>query len=192
MKSIVAIALAVLGLAGCSSSPQRTTESDAHMSGVEGLDSRAVTNAAAKEVRAHDFVEITFDPGSADLSRKAKRSLRNVIAQAKASGKIDEILVMSWSDQELPSTELKRLPKRDRDLADKRNVAIRKYIGESTRSADVDTYNMASQPNALSRWFNTTDTRLKKSFMNAGLPTTADESQYPSKASHSVVLVKIE
>ena len=56
---------------------------------------------------------------------------------------------------------------------------------------NVDTYNMAKQPSILAEWFNSTDNKLKTSLVAAGLPTTADALQYPSKKSHAVVLIKI-
>jgi len=57
----------------------------------------------------------------------------------------------------------------------------------------VDTYNMAQQPNVLSKWFNTTDNKLKNTLVAAGLRTTASEpSASPHKASHALILVNAE
>jgi len=163
----------------------------AGMSASERSDSRSVSNAAASQANAYNFVEISFEPGSTGLTESAKSSLRSVVDQAKAAGKLDEAIVMSWSDEEYPSKEVKKLPKYQRDLADNRNKAVKDFI-KSVQKMDIDTYNMASQPNTVSKWFNTTDARLKNSLSAAGLPTTADQQQYPSKASHSLVLIKVE
>ncbi len=178
---------------GCASSPQKVATADQppRTAVTEELEGRSITNAAAREVRAHNFVEIEFNPGSSVLSESAKTSLKSIIEQARVDGKIDEVIVLSWADEEYPSASLKKLSKPQTELADKRNKAVKNYV-KTIRSVDVDTYNMASQPNALSKWFNTTDNRLKDSFVAAGLPTTADSPQYPSKASHSVILVKID
>ena len=100
-------------------------------------------------------------------------------------------MVLSWSDYEYPSKNLKKLPKAQIDLAQKRNRSVESYI-KSLKSVDIDAYNMAEQPNALSKWFNATDNKLKNALVSAGLPTTADDTQYPSKASHSVILIKVE
>lgn len=159
---------------------------------VESQDANRVTNAAANEVKAHDFVEIAFDLGSATLSLNSRNSLNALLNQSSNAGKIEEILVMSWADDELPSKDKKKLSRLQRDLASKRNSAIRDYLRAARSGVDIDTYNMAKQPNALSRMFNTTNSRLKKSLVDAGLPTTADDPQYPSKASHAVILVKVE
>lgn len=176
----------------CANSPKASSEINqpktSYTSESEGT---AINDSVAREVKAHSFVEITFEPGSATLSENSKKSLNSVMSQANRQGKIDEIMVMSWSDEEYPSDNIKRLPKPQRDLAARRNKAVEKYV-KSIRKVDVDLYNMAEQPNVLSKWFNTTDNKLKNSLMAAGLPTTADDPQYPSKASHSVVLVKIE
>ena len=86
---------------------------------------------------------------------------------------------------------MKKLGRSEINLATKRNKAVENYIKEN-RSIDVDSYNMAEQPNSFSKWINTTDARLKRSLVAAGLPTTADDPQYPSKAGSSVVRVKLE
>lgn len=176
----------------CANSNHKTAEVDQpRTSYTNESESQALSGSVARDVEAHSFVEITFEPGSANLTENSKKSLNSVMAQANRQGKIDEIMVMSWSDEEYPSDNIKRLPKPQRDLASRRNKAVEKYV-KSIRKVDVDLYNMAEQPGVLSKWFNTTDNKLKNSLIAAGLPTTADDPQYPSKASHSVVLVKIE
>lgn len=159
---------------------------------VENIDANRVTNSAANEAKAHDFVEIEFAPGSALLTPLSRISLQALLQQASASGDIDKVLVMSWADEEYPSKSIKKLSRPQRDLAEKRNAVVRNYLQAARVGLNVDTYNMAKQPNVLARMFNTTDSRLKKSLVDAGLPTTADELQYPSKASHAVILVQVE
>jgi len=163
----------------------------AGMSSSERAAGSSVSNAAANAANAYNFVEISFEPGSTGLTESAKSSIQQVVSQAKSAGKLDEAIVMSWSDEEYPAKDVKKLPKAQRDLADSRNKAVKDYV-KSIQKMDVDTYNMASQPNVLSKWFNTTDAKLKNSLTAAGLPTTADNPQYPSKASRSLVLIKVE
>lgn len=176
---------------GCAGTAQKTTPVNSPTIMSEKADSQKINNTVAQEAKAHNFVEISFDQGSATLSESAKASLDAVVEQARTSGKIDEVLVFSWSDEEFPSKNLKKLSKQQRELAEKRNEAISKHI-KSQKSVDVDTYSMAERSNALSRWFNTTDNKLKNAFTAAGLPTSADSHQYPSKASHAVILVKVD
>lgn len=187
-KRKLATALAVLGvIAACSHSPQKTNSATAEIT-----PGRSVTNKAADEVKAHDFVEITFEPGSATLTENSRNALNDLLTQAGRSGEIDEVMVMSWSDEEYPAESSRKLSKGQRDLADKRNDAVEKQIKAADDGVDVDTYNMAKQPNIISKWLNTKDAKLKKSLVAAGLPTNKDDPQYPSKASHAVVLVKLE
>ncbi|MFN3454333.1 MAG: hypothetical protein ACK41T_05180 [Pseudobdellovibrio sp.] len=183
--------LAFIGFS-CAGHPQKAEEVTAHKptvaQQVQGTD---VSNKAAVENQAHNFVELKFDAGKATLTESSRQSLDKLVAQARAAGKIDEVMVLSWADQEYPSTAAKRLSKEQRDLADARNKQIEKYVTASY-DYDVETYNMAERPNVLSKWFNTSDYKLKKSFVAAGLPTTANDPQLTKKASRSVVLVKIE
>ncbi|MBL7688511.1 MAG: hypothetical protein JNJ49_10790 [Bdellovibrionaceae bacterium] len=175
-----ALALALAAYSGCANAPRAVKD-----------DVPSVNSSAARDAKAHDFVEIAFDQGSADLTDSAKASLSRVIEQAAKTGKIDEVIVLSWSDQEYPSAATKQLPKPQRELAGQRNKMVEQYLRNTSR-VSVDTYNMAEHPTTFSKWFNTTDSKLKNSFLAAGLPTTADAPHYPSKASHSVVLVKVE
>ena len=156
----------------------------------EEAEGRYVTNAAAKKIRAYNFVEVEFLPQSSNLSEQAKKEINETFQKAIWDGYIDNVSVLSWSDEEYPSKELKSLSKEDRQLAERRNTAIKNYL-MTLKSVDVDTYNMAEQPSQLSKLFNTTDNQLKNSLIAAGLPTTADALQYPSKASHSLVLIKL-
>ncbi len=184
--------LSVLLTLGCSSTPRTNADgTTSQKSAAEQAESRAITQRAATEAEAHKFTEITFKPGSAELTEPAKASLNRIVQDAGTTGKIDEVMVLSWSDYEYPAKNTQKLPKAQIDLAQKRNRAVENYV-KSVKSVDVDTYNMAEQPNTISKWFNSTDNRLKNALVAAGLPTTADNSQYPSKASHSVILVKVE
>ncbi len=156
----------------------------------EEAEGRYVANAAAKKIQAYNFVEVQFQPLSSELTNEAKKEINETFQKAIWDGYIDNVSVLSWSDEEYPSEDLNTLSKENRNLAEKRNTAIKNYL-MSIRNVDVDTYNMAEQPSKLSKLFNTTDNQLKKSLVAAGLPTTADALQYPSKASHSLVLIKL-
>lgn len=152
-------------------------------------DDSKVSVEAAKEVRGKTYVEIEFMRDSAELNEDARSAIRSLVEQSRQLGKIDEVLVLSWADEEYPSDTMKKLSKGQVELAARRNEAIKDYVKMLT-SADVDRYNLAKQPNVFSKWFNTTDARLKNALLSAGLPTTASSPQYPSKASHSVIIVK--
>lgn len=184
--------LILLSAVGCSHSSQKVTETDqSGKSYIEEAEGRAVTNTVAKEAEANNFVEIEFNQGSASLTQSAKSSLNSIIKQARQDGKIDEVIVLSWSDEEYPSKNLKELPKEQRELAGKRNKTVEQYV-KTMRSIDVNSYNMAERPSSFSKLFNTSDSKLKNSLLSAGLSTTADSADYVNKASHSVILVKIK
>lgn len=165
----------------------QTTNSTSTMS--TPPDRRAISEEAAKEVRGKSFVEIEFAKDSAVLTENAKSSIQALVDQAKQTGKVDDVLVLSWADEEYPSTDKKKLSKKQIDLATQRNKAVEDYV-KSLTNASVDRYNLAKQPNVFSKWFNTTDARLKNALVAAGLPTSPGANQYPTKASHSVIIVK--
>lgn len=184
--------LAFLHFMGCASNPQSPTENEIiSPNSFDQVKNSSTNTNSTWETKNHNFVEISFNPGSSTLSEKSKNSLTTILSTARQSGKIDEILVMSWSDQDYPSKTLKKLAKSQRSLADKRNKVIKNYVNE-IKKVDVDTFNMAERPNAISKLFNTADNELKENLVSAGLPTTADSSGHASKASRSVILVKIK
>lgn len=84
---------------------------------------------------------------------------------------------------------MKKLSKEQRNLANQRNKNVKEYL-KTMRDVDVNSYNMAERPSAFSKLFNTADSELKSSMIEAGLSTTADKADYTSKASHSVILIK--
>lgn len=163
--------------------------SQAKTKSYEEAQSRATTKTAASEAGAKNYAEIKFYEGSSTLTEGAKDSLREVLSEARLEGKVDEVIVLSWADKNYPSKELKKLSKEQRDLADQRNKKVEEYL-KAMRDVDVNTYNMAERPSSFSKLFNTADSELKSSMIEAGLSTTADKADYASKASHSVILIK--
>jgi hypothetical protein len=188
-KSLFAIELILLVTAvGCANTAHKTAETEKEKKETE---SRYINETTARETEAQNYLEIGFKEGSASLTENAKKSLNSVIEQARSKDKIDEVIVLSWSDQEYPSKNIKDLPKAQRELAEKRNKNIESYV-KSMRDVDVNTYNMAERPTSFSKLFNTDDTKLKESMVSAGLSTTADTGDYVNRASRSVILIKVK
>lgn len=181
----VMISVFLLSALGCTHKLVSTTQKS------DISPNQTLANSIAEKNNANFFTDIEFSPSSALLSDRAVFSLNEIMRIAKNEGSINEIIVLSWSDEEYPSSHLKNLSKQQRKLADSRNLSIKQYI-ESFKGLNVDTYNMAERPTKLSQWFNTTDNKLKSSLLSAGLSTTADSYQFLTKASHAMVLMKIE
>jgi hypothetical protein len=178
--------LSLLLATGCS---HENKVSKSETKSYEEARSRDITATTASEAGAKNYAEIKFNEGSSTLSDSAKNSLRSVLSKARMEGNVDEVIVLSWADKNYPSKELKKLSKEQRDLADQRNKNVKEYL-KTMRDVDVNSYNMAERPSSFSKLFNTADSELKSSMMEAGLSTTADKADYSSKASHSVILIK--
>ena len=186
-KRILTIGILSLLLAtGCSSQKKFSPSEN---KSYEEAKSREATVAAATEAGAKKYVEIKFNEGGSTLSKSAKDSLRAALSEARREGKVDEVIILSWADKNYPSKKLKSLSKKQRDLADNRNMRVKEYL-KSLEDVDVNSYNMAERPSSFSKLFNTADNELKNSMLEAGLSTTADKADYSSKASHSVILIK--
>lgn len=152
---------------------------------------KAMTNNVANDIQAHSFVEVQYKEGSSTLSNDAKHSLNSILKLAHEKGEIDEVLVLSWSDQNYPAKNSDELPQSQRSLADKRNISVKNYL-TSQRDIDVDSYNMAEKPSTYSKLFKTDDSQLKDSFLAAGLTTNSTTNHTYSKSSRSVIFVKLK
>jgi hypothetical protein len=156
------------------------------------IETESLANRAAREADATYFVEIEFKKGSDTLTDNSRSAISSLLNRARAEGTLNDVKVLSWADDEYPSSSKKKLSKAQRRLADGRNRNIKDLIKESAGRVDVDAHNMAERPAAISRWFNTPDARFKKSLVAAGLPTTADGPAVTGRASKSVVLVTLK
>ena len=186
-KEILPILSLAFLLATACSHEKKVSQSESKS--YEEAQGRTTTAITASETGAKNYAEIKFEEGSSTLDESAKDSLRSVLSESREEGKVDEVIVLSWADENYPSKELKKLSKAQRDLADQRNKNVREYL-KTMRDVDVNSYNMAERPSSFSKLFNTADSELKSSMLEAGLSTTADKADYASKASHSVILIK--
>jgi hypothetical protein len=174
---------------GCLHPPRKVDETVTRKTHLEEQVSRDITNKAAEEMGSNYFVEVDFQPGSEALSESAKSEIDKLLKRAGNAGEVNDVKVLSWADDEFPSKRIQKLTKRQRDLAAARNHSIGFYI--ETRGFDVKAYNMAERPNRAQELFKTADARLKEKMLAAGLPTTASDPQFPSKASHAVIMVSV-
>jgi hypothetical protein len=156
-------------------------------------EAKAIASAEAQKVASEEkapFVtELSFRKNARTLSVDDQQQLDKLIRDARAHGEIDNIKVVTWADQEYPSTNAKKLSSAQRDLADRRNSEIKTYIHTVDSKADVDTYNMAERPGVLSELMNTSNARIKKALEASGIPNTDSGVKQPSKASKSIVMV---
>lgn len=157
----------------------------------EEAEGRSVTKTVSDLVDDGIYVEIIFNSGSSMLTEKAKVSLSSFIKSTIDEDKIDEIIVLSWSDEEYPLKNLIKLSKLQKDLVEKRNENVESYI-KSMKNVNISTYNMTDYPNSLSKLLYTLDRKLKNSLVEAGLIATTDSETYAKKASHSVIFIKLK
>ncbi|MDO9181304.1 MAG: hypothetical protein Q7U04_02795 [Bacteriovorax sp.] len=183
------ILISFISFTSCANAPQQIAEEKHRVSTIEEARGSTVTAAVAMKAESSDFVEIQFNKGSSLLTEDSKSALKSLINDKNFEGKIDKLLVLSWSDEEYPSKNLKTIPKVQRELAEDRNKSIKQYLTK-LKNISISTFNMAERPNIISKLFQSTDSKLKNALLNAGLPTSEDPNKYAGKASHSVILLK--
>ena len=131
--------------------------------------------AKVYELLDKNISTITFTEGSSNLSDTEQSSLKALVTAAKANGIVDKFVVASWSDQEYPTGKDAKLSSKQRDLADKRNDAIKRVL-KAADANDVDTFTMAERPTWIGKTFNTEDAQIK----GAGKANDMEEAQVTS------------
>lgn len=124
---------------------------------------------ASREVPRYTYeaMKVEFDENSSSIDAASKRELREKILKLKRSNALDQITVAAFSDQAYPPAPDKKLSSRDSDLADKRISSVESVFDDlEGMSINVETYNLAEDPNTLEKWFNTTDYKLKTALKN--------------------------
>jgi hypothetical protein len=149
----------------------------------------------AKEVAAEEqdpFVtEFRFAKGKETLAKPDQLRLKKFIEEASRHGHITDVKVVSWSDQEYPSVNTKRLAKSQIELANARADNIESQVRELADGVRVEKLNMAERPKMFGEWLGTVDARIKKSLEVAGIPNTDTSVKTPAKASRAIVLLSL-
>ncbi len=132
------------------------------------------------------YTRFSFEKGSANLTDETRSALSELVNQSEAQGKIEEIKVLSWADEDANSG--KRIPAKQKALADQRNRKIKLFMKEFYPSVSVHVYNMAQTKNSVHELYKTADAKTKKSFEDAGLMTNEAVTNPPANASEGLVL----
>jgi hypothetical protein len=155
-----------------------------------GTDRRdAATTRGDKEYPALHVAKIDFNRGGAALTQAEKNEIASLIKNARAKGKIEEVKILAWADQDYSmNKDANKAPSAAIDLADARAKAIRSYIREALDFSDIDSHNMAARPGVMSKLFKTEDYQIKNGTYDAdGTPFKAAPA--PQKA---LVVVEME
>lgn len=147
------------------------------------------TTKASDQVGAREYAVIEFEPGSSSLTEESREKLRSIATRAENAKKVEDIKILAWADREYPGEGM-RASRGDVNVASARAEAIEDFISDDLNgSVDVDTYNMAKRPNALSRMFNTEDNEIKNVFERSGAAPSGSDNTLTGKASKALVLL---
>lgn len=149
------------------------------------------TKDAADRLGADQVKEVTFEKNVTGLSEAQKAEIRAAVSEASQKGKIDEVKVLAWSDKEYP-TESGKPGKSDVNLAKDRLRDLKAFLKDELKVSDVDTYNMSERPNALEKFFHTSDSKVKSAVEAEGAaPTAGNTGLFDMKAQAAKGVVMI-
>ncbi len=196
MKLFFCATLAAIVLSACSSKPAKDAGANSSVSKTgKAQESKAVSMESkqlANEEETNLVTEITFSKEKAFISDEARTELQALNRKATSRGKVEEIKVITWGDQEYPSVHDKKLSVTQQNLVKMRNDALEKYLDDLSSDAKIETFSMAERPDALNKLFSSDEAQIKKSLETAGIPNTDTTVKVPGKASKSVVIFIME
>lgn len=194
MKYILALTI-TLTLAGCStrapkdpgrSSPPKTPKivGSAEKASGTSFDARQLAN----EMESNHVAEIRFAKGSSELSPEARRSLTSLLTKADKEGFNEKVKLITWADSEMPDEKKGELSEEQRELANRRNDALTRFIQEKDREINIDPISMAERPSGLRSYIPNETARIQESLDEAGIPEKGDKKEGMGKASRSIVI----
>ncbi len=127
--------------------------------------------------------ELIFQKGKAGLSSSDQQKIKKLYLEAVKKGKIKEVQLIAWADQELPSEKKKELAKNQKDLVDKRNHSIEKLILQLNSKLKVTKISMAERAGTLSKFMASEDAEVKESL---------DVKDAPGKTGQAMVIFLLE
>lgn len=195
MKLFFSLITTTLILSACSSKPAKDAGSNSTTTAKKAQESQVVSMESkqlASEQESNLVAEITFSKEKAFISDQARNELKALQRKAASRGKVGEIKVITWGDQEYPSVHEKELSETQQRLVKMRNDALEKYLDEISKDAKIETFSMAERPDALNKLFSSDEAQIKKSLETAGIPNTDTTVKVPGKASKSVVIFIME
>jgi hypothetical protein len=153
------------------------------------------TQAAAEKLGALKVSELTHKQGQSILSKDELQGVKDIVQDAAAVGKVEEVKIISWADREYPGADQKA-SSADVKLAEERANHIKKYVKDTLRVKSVTTNNMAKRPNAVQEIFETSQAKVKAKLESTGAaPSTQSETGFlgfKGKASESLILVYVK
>lgn len=172
----------------CMSSCKSGTEE--HKESYSPIAETAKEAMAAAELNRDVVVTINFLPGQNILVDSSKEQIEEAINEARKLGKVKNVDIAVWSDQDYP-TGKEKLPRAQVDLARKRAKSIRQLIDVIEPDSDVKTFNMAKQPNSFQKWLKTRDAVVKNKLVVAGVVPHANSSIIYDRTSMALVFIEV-
>ncbi len=156
---------------------------------VEEEEGRDISIAGGNSVNASDFVEFKFETNSSSLTNEDKIEIDQLFEHSLFFSKeIKKVIILSWSNEDLPFNENIILNNNQIKLALYRNNSIKNYLNFKFKEKFKYILISMAEHNTKNISLKYTDEyKIKKSLVQAGLPTTSDELIYPSKSNHSII-----
>jgi hypothetical protein len=182
---IIVLPLLIFTMSACSTGPEtKASALPIKENKAKTMESKYVAN----EIGAQEVAEIKFQRGSHSIPRNELIKIQKAVSDARKIGPVEEIRIVSWADNEYPSTYTKKLPEDQQELAELRANEIKTMLGADD-AIEVKTYNMAKRPGAVQTLLSTSDYQMKSALEKAGVPNTHTGVKLPSFAGKALVMV---
>lgn len=184
-SALSALTVALLATA-CSSTPEQVgnvAHGEPKPTTVASIEAKQV----AAEQEAAYVVEVLFAKNSAKVSPEAAAKIEAMFKNVPDQKRVKGVKIISWADDEYPSTGDKKLSSTQVDLAKERLESVQRIVKDRHAGLQFELVNMAKRPGPFSKLVGTEDARIKESLERAGVSTTEDKAA--SKARKAIILL---
>ena len=180
-KNYQVSALGFLLLAACSSKepakkPIIYPDESPEVSTTKPKETSVTAKQLATEQGSNFVTEFKFEKGSSTVTKQQQQEIRETYEKAKKLGIVKEAQLVTWTDQEFPVKEKKELDSAQKNLVEKRNENLEKYIKTLDKKVSVKKISMAERASAFERFTSTKEAEVKESLQTQDAPGKTGES----------------
>lgn len=156
-------------------------------------------NELAKEINSSPmagarYTTVIFNKGDPALTKISRKQLNQLLNHVHNNERpVQEIKILAWADKEYPESIQNKPSTKDVTLASERAFRIRDYLENHLKELeDIESYNMAKRPSAVSKILKDNDFSVKEAFQKSGATssTLPDGTVSYTKASKALIIIQ--
>jgi hypothetical protein len=181
-----------MGLFSCASATPDQKLTDRKLTPAAPSDASIEAKQVAAQEGTSHIAELSFPKGSDRAGAAETRKLAKVIEATKKVAPIGRVLLVVWSDEEMPGDQGSDLKPEAVALAKRRGDVLAAFFKTHYPKIETDFINMAERSGKVSDFLKTKDSRIREGFKSTQSPAGPGKNRTgDSMASRAIVMVKV-